>query len=191
LSPSSPSPASLAYDQPVGRPIIRSTIDPGGGWPRDDGLPLHLPKHLLGVVEALPGTGEGLPGCEPWLVLRTRRSLPVLRTPAHHPAPVEHGRGASAQRLQARGALRTPGQPGQGDARRLPLGQVVRLLHGCAPVLVCNHNNGDVRLGGQGCKERVRDSGCLDIAIMAPGASLITILPLILCHLALPSKGLK
>lgn len=50
---------------------------PGENRP-GDGLPLHRPKHFLGILEPLSGTGH-LTGIDPRLILRTRRSLSKFR----------------------------------------------------------------------------------------------------------------
>lgn len=46
-----------------------------------DGLPLHSPEHLLGILEPLSGAGH-LAGIDPRLVLRARRSLSEFRRSA-------------------------------------------------------------------------------------------------------------
>jgi len=43
-----------------------------------DGLPLHSPKHFLGILEPFSRTGH-LAGIDPRLILRTRRSLSKFR----------------------------------------------------------------------------------------------------------------
>lgn len=56
-----------------GAPVYRMMLDvslPGENGSRD-GLSLHSPKHFLGILEPLSGTGH-LVGIDPGLVLRTR-----------------------------------------------------------------------------------------------------------------------
>lgn len=56
---------------------------PGENGP-GDGLPLHRPKHFLGILEPFSGTGY-LTGIDPGLILRTRRTLSKFR---RSPIPV-------------------------------------------------------------------------------------------------------
>lgn len=60
-------------------PVYRMMLDVSlfGKNGSGDGLPLHSPKHFLGILEPFSGTGH-LAGIDPRLILRTRRSLSKL-----------------------------------------------------------------------------------------------------------------